>query len=632
MDKRSIAFNNLHITPYQHINKMASEDPFTSIKWDREDESKHRQDLRDQDIPEEGHDGSENENPSQLALEQDHPVETSTIALSEPKASEDEPKESEDPAPRDSTAEALALDTSSGPSSPSNTTDLPEATPQANITSAIPTEDELKQDELRQQEFSESFEKYTIDLRVSHPISDRDANAKQYISYLITTTTDHPLVRELSSVKPEKDALSVTVKIRRRYGDFRFLHNCLVNDFPQSLVPPLPPKLNFKYLTGDTFSTAFVHKRLHSLDTFIRFICQHRYLSQLSVFHYFISDSSEWSTFTKNLSVSKNSAPEDAESGGFLGKVVNEDLLTETVMNYFTSSKHKRETNKDILEISDKLKKLYENLIKLDKIFSKLNRKHSDLKLDYEQFSLQINKLATIQNVTTQANENLKVDPNMSLNSIPSENPVFQNNFKVFSDSLLFFSEHWSSLHRYVDESFLVSLKDCAKYIIRFTELIELQHNKKIDLQVLQDYLAKARTDLASLGGHTGGNHGPGPTPVMVSQQRGIVNNTTQLIKDTISTSATPHIGSTHSDSKKQKLQQRVNQLESEIKSQTQLVNHLTNRIINEEYPNWDRFNKRLLKKSMVDLCDQEIDFYKKLVDNWGDVESKLIDRLEELS
>lgn len=610
---------------------MASEDPFTSIKWDREDENKTKQTQQSLVIPEEGHDVSDNEEPTLLVLEQDKPVETSTIALKEPKAHEEGDKKPEENSPLASTFEEHALDATSSPPSP-NATDMLEAAPKDDMKPQVPTEDELNEDQLRQQELSETFDKYFIELRVSHPLSDRDANAKQFISYLITTTTDHPLVLKLSSVKPEKDSLTVKVKIRRRYGDFRFLHNCLINDFPQSLIPPLPPKLNFKYLTGDTFSTAFVHKRLHSLDTFIRFICQHRYLSQLSVFHYFISDSTEWATFTKNLSVSKNAASEETESGGFLGKVVNEDLLTETVMNYFTSSKHKRETNKDILEISDKLKKLYENLVKMDKIFGKLNRKHGDLKLDYEQFSVQINKLATIQSVATQSNERSKADPNRSVNSVSSENPVFQNNFKVFSDSLLFFSEHWSSLHRYIDESFLISLKDCAKYIIRFTELIELQHNKKIDLQVLQDYLGKARADLASLGGQSGGNHNPGPTPVMVSQQRGIVNNTTQLIKDTISTSATPHIGSTHSDSKRQKLQQRIVQLEGEIKSQTQLVNHLTNRIINEEYPNWDKFNKRLLKKSMVDLCDQEIDFYKKLVDNWGDVESKLITRLEELS
>lgn len=612
---------------------MSKEDPFTSIKWDRDDGNKPKEEYDNSAIPEEAPaETSDNDEQPNPAPEQDFPVETSTIALAQTPISS--PKQIQEPETQaeESTAEAHVLDTVSQPSSPSHT-EVPDAAEQDH---QVPpsVENNLEEEELRQLEMSQSFDKYTIDLEVSQPISDRDGNAKQFISYLITTTTNHPLVLKLSTIKPEEGRDTITVKIRRRYGDFRFLHNCLINDFPLALVPPLPPKSNFKYFTGDTFSTSFVHKRLHSLNTFLKFICQHRYLSQLSVFHYFISDSSEWSTFTKNLSVTKNGPADESEAGGLgvVGKVVNEELLTETVMNFFTSSKHKRENNKDILEISDKLKKLYENLIKLDKIFSKLNRKHADLKLDYEQFSVQIKKLAAIQNATTQTSESAKTNPNNSLNSISGDIPILQNNFTVFSDSLLYFSEHWSSLHRYVDESFLVSLKDCAKYIIRLTELIELQHNKKIDLQVLRDYLSKAKADLAGLGGPAGGKQGPAPSPVMVSPQRGLVNNTTQLIKDTISTSATASIGSTHSNTKKQKLQQRVTQLEIEIKSQTQLVNHLTNRIINEEYPNWDKFNKRLLKKSMVDLCDQEIDFYKKLVDNWSDVESKLIMRLEELS
>ncbi|QRG37304.1 hypothetical protein FDK38_001677 [Candidozyma auris] len=612
-----------------------SDDPFTSIKWDSEEESKQIHENQSPVIPEEEQAEPSKDSEGQSsppAHQSDYPIETSTIASAEQvTASKDRQRTVEENA-SEAMNEADAMDTLKSPSAPTQPEEINGALEQAKPREPVPSEDEIRQAELREQQLSETFDKYSIDSQVSHPISDRDSNAKQYISYLITTTTDHPSITKLASVKPVAGTSTITVKTRRRYGDFRFLHNCLINDFPQALVPPLPPKSNFKYLTGDTFSTAFVHKRLHSLDTFIRFICQHRYLSQSSVFHYFISDSTEWNTFTNNLSVSKSGAADENEGGGLgvVGKVVNEDLLTETVMNFFTSSKHKRETNKDILEISDKLKKLYENLVKLDKIFGKLNRKHGDLRVDYEQFASQINHLASIQSATVQANENSKVDPNKSVNSSSAEVPVSQSNLKVFSDSLLYFSKHWSSLHQYVDESFLVSLKDCAKYIIRFTELIELQHNRKIDLQVLQDYLNKARADLASLGGTSGG-HGPAPTPVMVSPQRGIVNNTTQLIKDTISTSATPHIGSTHSDSKKLKLQSRIAQLENEIKTQTHLVNHLTNRIINEEYPNWDKFNKRLLKTSMVDLCDQEISFYKNLVDNWGDVEKKLMLRLEEL-
>lgn len=172
----------------------------------------------------------------------------------------------------------------------------------------------------------------------------------------------------------------------------------------------------------------------------------------------------------------------------------------------------------------------------------------------------------------------------------------------------------------------MILLRDCSKYIIGLTNLIELLHNKKIDLQVLQDYLNKSRNEL---GNATGQHH---QSAHQTTSNGGIVSSTTQLIKDTISTSATSHIGSSATDAKIHKLQVKVQELENEIGLQVKLINEFTDKIINEEYPNWERFNKSELKNSMLGLCDQQIDFYKGLVDNWSDVELKLSKRLEELS
>lgn len=451
------------------------------------------------------------------------------------------------------------------------------------------------------------FDKYKIEVSATHPSRDLDASSKPFISYLVTTTTDNPNILKL--IKEKKvdgdDEQYRTFSVRRRYGDFRYLYESLSNDFPTVMIPPLPSKLNIKYLTGDTFSHEFVHKRLHSLDRFLRFIVQHRVLSQLSIFHLFISDSSDWNTFTTSLKLKELNV--NGEQGGLVNKVVNEELITEKLMNFLTSSKHKKETNRDILEINDKLKKLYENLLKLDRIFTKLNRKNRDLKSDYEQLLKQILKISNLQNDQR-------------------EDTAITSNFKIFAEALDFFLESWGLLYTYMDESFLVLLKDCSKYIIGLTNLIELLHNKKIDLQVLQDYLNKSRNELGNATGH---HHQPGH---QTSGNSGIVSSTTQLIKDTISTSATSHIGSSATDSKIHKLQVKVQELENEIGLQAKLINEFTEKIINEEYPNWERFNKLELKNSMLGLCDKQIDFYKGLVDNWSDVELKLSKRLEELS
>jgi len=453
------------------------------------------------------------------------------------------------------------------------------------------------------------FDKYKIEVSATHPSRDLDASSKPFISYLVTTTTDNPnilkLIKEKPSSEGEDDEQYHTFSVRRRYGDFRYLYESLTNDFPTVMIPPLPSKLNIKYLTGDTFSHEFVHKRLHSLDRFLRFIVQHRVLSQLSIFHLFISDSSDWNTFTTSLKLKELNV--NGDQGGLVNKVVNEELITEKLMNFLTSSKHKKETNRDILEINDKLKKLYENLVKLDRIFTKLNRKNRDLKSDYEQLLKQLLKISNLQNGQP-------------------EDAAITSNFKIFAEALDFFLESWGLLYTYMDESFLILLRDCSKYIIGLTNLIELLHNKKIDLQVLQDYLNKSRNEL---GNATGQHH---QSAHQTTSNGGIVSSTTQLIKDTISTSATSHIGSSATDAKIHKLQVKVQELENEIGLQVKLINEFTDKIINEEYPNWERFNKSELKNSMLGLCDQQIDFYKGLVDNWSDVELKLSKRLEELS
>lgn len=581
---------------------MSSDDQFTSIQWDRdevgsnketkvnkqetitEDDEHHNNDNEDKDKDPTVQDRSENPHEDDGTNENNEP--SDSLILSK-------------------TGEEIITNVES-----QNEGDHIMGEPGINT---VPTSDFLS-------------ELYEIKVSVTSPLRDLDSTSKPYISYLLTTTTNHPSVLKLSSVKKEEGRNTAEITARRRYGDFRFLYDCLCNDHPEVMMPPLPSKLNFKYLTGDTFSTEFVHKRLHSLDRFVRFITGHKVLSQLSIFHLFVSDSADWSTFQKNLKISKGGVQEsDADKGNssmtsnVVNKVVNEELLTETIMNFLTPSKHKRETNKEILEISDKLKKLYENLIKLDKIFTKLNKKNHDLSVDYEQFLQQIMKLSVIQNSLEELNEPITPEIN--------EQKQFATNFKVFASSLSYFLDNWSNLHKYIDESFLVSLKDCAKYIISLTNLIELQHNKKIDLQVLQDYLNKAKAELQALGG----SHSAPPNPIVTHNSGGIVNNTTQLIRDTLSTSATPNIGSSVTENKVTKLQNKIAELENEISIQSQLVLDLTNKIINEEYPNWDKFNKVELKESLLGLCNEEINFYKGLVDNWSDVELKLLKRLDEL-
>lgn len=563
------------------------EDPFTSVQLDRGDESK----VINSDTIDEAE-----ENVGSLHLEDDV-------------SKDDEPSDSLLVSEIHNQENDVNVDTVS------DNKDIEDIAAQENVLSM---EDDngpatLVQDESNAYEYNDYFDKYQIEASISDPIRDIDQASKPFISYLITTTSNNPSLIKLTTLKDETD---IKISVRRRYGDFRNLYHCLTNDFPAVLIPPLPSKLNLKYLTGDTFSQEFVHKRLNSLNRFIKFINNHKYLSQLSVYHLFLSDSNDWLSFSKSVKITNINDVEKEQSftSSMVNRVVNEELITETVMNFLTPSKHKKETNKEILEISDKLKKMYENLIKLDKIFGKLNKKNNDLSVDYNLFLSQIEKLSVI-------NESSNVDF-VSVNE----------NFKFFSECLKKYLDNWSHSYKFINESFLTSLKDCSKYIISLTNLIELQHNKKIDLQVLQEYLDKAKAELSTMPSSSGvrSSRVAPPSPIK-NKTSGIVNNTTQLIKDTLSTSASGNIGSSNTESKKQKLEAKITQLEEEVENQTNLVQDLISKIIYEEYPNWDKFNKTELKSSMLDLCDNQIEFYKGLVDDWNETESKLMKRINEL-
>ncbi|CAN3367656.1 sorting nexin-4 [Diutina catenulata] len=603
---------------------MNLSDQFTSIQLERDDPVESRRREPEADIEEE-HSDVASDDPADSPSDASNDVDSDDLMI--PQGTENKEENVSGPKPESAKQPSPSPDEHKPPPEyseepPHQEADEPPALPRASTVAAatapkskeptIEPSPELKsspepspepetapEPAKPQIDYTKYFEDYKLESEVSSPIKDMDAQSKPFMNYLITTKTNNPLVLKLNRVDEDKE---IELSTRRRYGDFRYLHDSLSKDYPTVLIPPLPSKSNLKYLTGDTFSPGFIHKRLESLDTFVHFITNHRVLSQSSVFHLFISDLPDWVTFTKSLKL------RDVDDGASFGR----DELTETFMNFLTPSKYKQETNKDILEISDKLKRLYENLLRLDRLFSKLNKKHADLAHDYGQFSHHVRKLSTV------ASEGAEGE---------APDGAMVANFTVFADALDFFATSWQSLHTYVDESFLVSLKNCSKYIISLTDLIQLQHNKKIDLQVLQDYHNRAQADLVALGG--GGNH-QAPTPVYHHTQ-GLVGNTAQLIKDTLSTSASGNISSTATDAKVAKVQSRIDQLAHEISVQTQLVNDLTTNIVQDEYPNWDRFNRGELKKAMLGLCTHQIGFYNGLIDNWSQAEQKLLKRLDEL-
>ena len=116
---------------------------------------------------------------------------------------------------------------------------------------------------------SEDFLKasFTEDLYIT--VSDPDKHVQTmetYISYKVTTKTTRSTFDSSEFV------------VRRRYQDFIWLSEMLVNEYPTFLIPPLPSKLIVKGLF-DKFSSEFIKTRCIALNKFLQRIANHPIIS-----------------------------------------------------------------------------------------------------------------------------------------------------------------------------------------------------------------------------------------------------------------------------------------------------------------------------------------------------------------
>ncbi|ODQ77441.1 hypothetical protein BABINDRAFT_54328 [Babjeviella inositovora NRRL Y-12698] len=379
------------------------------------------------------------------------------------------------------------------------------------------------------------------------------------MAYLIETTTNNP-----SFKKPQ-------FSIRRRYSDFEFLFHCLLSDFPTSLVPPLPEKHSFQYLKGETtrLGESFTAKRCHSLDKFLARILNHPVLSQSRVLYVFL-ESADWVTYKKNLNIV---ASDESLSQSAV------DTLTETLMNAF---KRTEETNEDILLIHEKLNKLNDNLSKIEKIFGKVSQKHELLSLSYLSFHKNLTKM-----IGSGIEENLTLE------------------FTIFNQGIKSYSENLASYAQYLEQNFIVDLKDLIALIINFKRLLKTKQDRKLDLELLIGYLSDYKYEKNKLITQSASSHSP----------MGAIRNKLEDLK-----------GVNHEQARIariNKLEDKIKQLETEITTQEKLLAEFEKNLMKE----WEYFEKvkvRELKGSLLALCQFNIDFYLGAIGDFKAIETKL--------
>ncbi len=151
--------------------------------------------------------------------------------------------------------------------------------------------------------------------------------SKSYITYLITT---------------KEPSLSV----RRRYTDFEWLHQTLLELYPYMVIPPIPKK---NKIGIDKFSHVFVAKRMRYLEKFLRWLLANPVIKNSQLLYDFLSIEKEEDLNKKKFEYQKFDRPmnllEFYAENGKMNLVVNKEKET-----YFQNISDNNTNNETLLD------------------------------------------------------------------------------------------------------------------------------------------------------------------------------------------------------------------------------------------------------------------------------------------
>ena len=107
-----------------------------------------------------------------------------------------------------------------------------------------------------------------LEITVSQPEKKKEGFlSKSYVTYQVHT-------------------MPASYMVRRRYTDFIWLRNVLVNHFPTSVIPPIPKKTR---LVGDNYATPINFKRGRGLEKFMNYLAEDPIIKNSQIFFDFVN-------------------------------------------------------------------------------------------------------------------------------------------------------------------------------------------------------------------------------------------------------------------------------------------------------------------------------------------------------
>ena len=149
----------------------------------------------------------------------------------------------------------------------------------------------------------------------------------------------------------------LNLKVIRRYSDFEWLRQTLVNMFTSSVIPPIPKK---NKIGGDRFKEQFLEKRTRTLEKFLNLLLQDPSIKSSKILYDFISIEQDNQFNDAKKSYNTFKLPQQLKDyQTFTGKLdIKVDEGTEI---YYQNIKDQTELNQDLLSKLNKQLKLLNN-------------------------------------------------------------------------------------------------------------------------------------------------------------------------------------------------------------------------------------------------------------------------------
>ncbi|PLW27262.1 hypothetical protein PCASD_23964 [Puccinia coronata f. sp. avenae] len=348
----------------------------------------------------------------------------------------------------------------------------PHAPPDTALAAGSADEDEHEHEHEHEHDDGHPQSQPLLAVQVKLPVRELEGTKDSFVSYLVSAQTDLPIYQ------------SKNPSARRRFQDFVFLHDHLIKDFPASVVPPLPDKSRFKYVTGDRFSPDFVERRRSGLERFMQRLARHPTLSRSKLLCSFI-ESTQW-----NVDMHTHLAhPPVPEAPATLL-----EMASDTLLNAFSKV---RKPDERFLEIRDGLERFEERLVAIERIEGRSQEPHQrsvnshhhlstsassfnfiflvyiialDLASDYEDLAASIQGLGFLESGIT--------DP-----------------LSRFESALLDYSIGLRDLNTTTTTPMLSKLVSLINYSDSFRNVLKLRDQKQLDFEDLSSYLSNLTTE-----------------------------------------------------------------------------------------------------------------------------------------